>query len=83
MTANETTSGFEVFPLPTTFIHTSISEFAEAHKCDYVEAAGTMRFLLNKGIAKKVGKRRSTPFGRGKPTDIYEIPTEVNLKLVA
>jgi hypothetical protein len=83
MATNETTSGFEVFPLPTTVIHTSIQEFANVHKCDYVEAAGTMRFLLHKGVAKKVGKRRSSPFGRGKPTDIYEIPSEVSLKLIA
>ena len=45
MASNETTENFEVFPLPTKFIHTSISEFADVHKCDYVEAAGTMRFL--------------------------------------
>jgi hypothetical protein len=79
----ETTQGFTVFPLPTDMIQTSIQEFADVHKVDYVEAAGTIKFLRRKGIAKKVGKRYAAFGGRGKPTDIYELPAEINLRLSA
>jgi hypothetical protein len=83
MASNETTVGFEVLALPPVYVQVTIQEFATAHKCEYVEAAGTIRFLRHKGIAKKVGKRYAPFGGRGKPTDVYQIPTEINLKLSA
>ena len=75
---NETTNGFEVLPITS---RTTIAELATHHNCEYVEAAGFIRFLLSKGIVKLVDKRKAP--GRGKPTYIYEIPNDLNMKLVA
>lgn len=60
----------------------TIAELAAAKHVDYVVASGLLRYLIAQGHAKKVDKRKS-PNGKGKPTDIYEVPDEVNLKLAS
>lgn len=94
----EKTEGFEILPLPiepvqwlpmTAKVVTvppvkmSIKEFAERHKVDYLVAQGLIKFLEAKGLAFKVGTKKTSLSGKGKPTNVYEIPASCELKLVA
>jgi hypothetical protein len=92
MARNETTVGFEVYELPVvktavvvnslTHYKTSAKEFAELHKVDYATAQGFIKLLVAKGVAYEVSKRKVVG-ARGKPTNVYELPIKVELKLVA
>jgi predicted transcriptional regulator len=76
----ETTEGFVVFDLPT--YQTSAKEFAEKNDVDYATAQGFIKMLLKLGIAEQLQSRKVAG-QKGKPTNIYEIPVEVKLKLAA
>jgi hypothetical protein len=78
---NETTEGFEILELPT--YQTSIKEFGEKHKVDYPTAQGVIKYLVAKGLAHACGTRKAAGSGKGKPTNVYDVPKEVQLKLVA
>lgn len=73
----EQTEGFVVLDLPT--FKTSAKEFAERHGVEYVVAQNTLKFLVAKGIAKELEPLKIAG-KKGKPTNIYEVPTEVELK---
>lgn len=45
-------------------------------KADYLLVASFVNFLVRYGIAKKLDEKRAQPSGRGKPSDVYEIPHE-------
>ena len=76
----ETTEGFEILPLPT--YRSSVKEFAENAKVDYAVAQGFIKFLESKGLAVMVEKRKVAG-AKGKPTNVYELHTELRLNLVA
>ena len=78
---NETTEGFEVFPLDTP-IKTSIKEFGEKHGLDYLEAQGFIKAMVKLGHAKQLESRKIVG-QKGKPTNIYELPASITMKLVA
>lgn len=59
----------------------SIKELAEANGLDYLEAQGFIKTLVKLGKAK-MGAPRKVEGAKGKPTNIYLIPTELNFKLV-
>lgn len=80
MVRQETTEGFEILSLPT--YRTSAKEFAEKAGVDYAVAQGFIKYLVSAGIAKEVEKRK-TVGAKGKPTNVYELPTELRLKLAA
>jgi hypothetical protein len=79
MARNETTEGFCVYPET---IRVSKKNLAEKYKLDYLTAQGLVSYLLATGNAKLVDKRKS-PSGKGKPTEIFEIPVEVTLHFAA
>jgi response regulator of citrate/malate metabolism len=78
--AREMTDGFEILPLPT--YRTSAKEFAEKAGVDYAVAQGFIKYLVSQGFAKEVEKRKVVG-AKGKPTNVYELPTELRLKLAA
>lgn len=59
----------------------SIKELAEANDLDYLEAQGFIKTLVKLKVAK-MGTPRKIEGAKGKPTNIYLIPTELNFKLV-
>ena len=82
MAQNETTIGFEVLPIVPDTICVSKKELAKKYKMDYISAQGLVSFLVATGKAKLVAKRKSLS-GKGKPTEIFEIPTVVTLEFAA
>ena len=64
-----------------TVFELSIKELAEANDLDYLEAQGFIKTLVKLGKAQ-MGKPRKIEGAKGKPTNIYLIPTELNFKLV-
>lgn len=57
-------------------------EFSEKTGTVYAEAANTLKFLAARGVIKDAGKRPQAS-GRGKPSNLFEIPEgEITLKLV-
>lgn len=81
MAKNETTQGFEVYPLEAT-IRVSKRQLADKYKLDYIAAQGLVQFLVATGKAKVVAKQKSAS-GKGKPTEIFEIPETVTLNFAA
>lgn len=61
---------------------TSVKELAEKHGVEYADARGMVKWLEKVGHAKIVEKRPAAS-GKGKPTDIYELPDSVTLNLAA
>jgi hypothetical protein len=59
---------------------TSVKELAESAGVDYAVAGGLVKFLESRGIAKLVEQRKRED-GRGKPTNIYEVPETVTVEL--
>lgn len=57
------------------------NEFAALHGVDYAIAAGTLKFLLAKGIVTEAGNRPSAT-GKGKPSTLYNIPATWSVELV-
>jgi hypothetical protein len=80
MAQSELTEGFEVFELPT--YQTSAKEFAEKEGVDYAVAQGFIKLLVKRGVAVQLASRKIEG-QKGKPTNIYELPTNVSLKLAA
>ncbi len=76
---DETTVGFQVFPLP---YETSVKEFGTKYGVDYATAQGFIKFLLAHGLARQAGFRKNVT-GKGKPTTVYELPGDVTIKLAA
>ena len=52
----------------------SIKELAEANGLDYLESQGFIKTLVKLGVAKQVASRK-VEGQKGKPTNIYMIPT--------
>lgn len=59
----------------------SVAEFAAKHGVDYATANGLVKFLEAKGLATLGEKRKAAGSGKGKPTNIYTLPTSVTLVL--
>ena len=59
----------------------SIKEMAEANGLDYLEAQGFIKTLVKLGKAK-MSTPRKVEGQKGKPTNIYLIPTELTFKLI-
>lgn len=59
---------------------TTIKQLAEKQGVEYAEAQGLVRYLECKGIAKKVGVLKN-PAGKGKGSDIWELPETINVVL--
>lgn len=76
----ETTDGFVVFELPT--YRTSAKEFADKYGVDYPTAQGFIKYLVKRGVARQLEARKVVG-QKGKPTNIYELPIDVQLKLSA
>ncbi len=55
-------------------------EFASKWGTDYTNAVGFIKFLESKGQATKAGKQK-TPSGKGKPSDVYSIHSELTISL--
>jgi transcription initiation factor IIE alpha subunit len=60
-------------------IRTTTKEFAERLGVEYQVAAGLLRYLKEKGLAKIV-ETRPNPSGKGKGSDVYELPTSIALE---
>lgn len=58
----------------------SIKELAEANGLDYLDAQGFIKTLVKLGKVN-VGTPRKVEGQKGKPTNIYLIPTELGFKL--
>jgi hypothetical protein len=59
-------------------------EFAALEGVDYQTAAGTLRYLRDKGLIKEgktrpVAKTKTNPSGRGKPSQEYLMPAAITL----
>lgn len=67
-------------PFDTAF-ELSIKELAEANNLDYLEAQGFIKTLVKLKLAK-MGAARKVEGQKGKPTNIYLIPTEFSFKLI-
>ncbi len=52
----------------------STTELAEKMGCEYAVASAVLKWLEQKGIAKKAGSRPNAG-GRGKAATLYTIPT--------
>ncbi len=59
----------------------TIKQFATTQQIEYVIAAGLVRYLKDRGIAKKVGTEKTK--GAPKASDVYEIPCEIRISLSA
>ena len=57
-------------------------QLAERLHCEYADAAGLIRILEIKNLAKKAGML-APPSGKGKSSTIYELPEVVTFTLVA
>lgn len=58
------------------------NEFAALHEVDYAVAAGTLKFLLAKGIVTEAGSRPN-PTGKGKPSALFNVPETATVTLKA
>ena len=61
-------------------MQTTTNKFAEKHGVDYAVAAGAIKFLIAKGVAKQTGTEPN-PAGRGKGSSVFEIPETVTISL--
>ena len=59
----------------------TIAEFATANGVEYPVAAGTIKFLVAKGLVKEAGSR-SIEGKKGKPSQLFDVPDTVTLELV-
>lgn len=63
-------------------MRTSVTELAERLKVDYAHAQGLVKLLEKRGLATLFEKRPNKA-GKGKPTNIYELPDKIELDLTA
>jgi hypothetical protein len=56
----------------------SVKELAESLKCDYLEAQGFIKFGEAAGFIKLCGVRK-VEGKKGKPTNLYAVPSAVQL----
>ena len=58
------------------------AQFAEMTGVEYASAQGMLKYLCEKGLAKKIG---SVPAkgGKGKPSTLYSVPQRVELEFGA
>lgn len=60
----------------------TIKELASSLKVAYPVASALVALMVQYGEAKKVGKRpAATASGKGKPSDVYEIPDSFTVQL--
>ena len=59
----------------------TIKEFAAEIGEDYITTSALVKVLVGAGAAKEVGKRANPEGQRGKPSVLFEIPSEVELVL--
>lgn len=60
----------------------TVNELADDLKLDYATAQGLVKFLVEKKLATKAGTRPTTT-GKGKPSNVYELPERVEISLKA
>ena len=60
----------------------TVKELADELQLDYLTTQGLVKFLVEVGEAKKVGVR-PTASGKGKPSNVYELPEKVEINLKA
>lgn len=58
-------------------------QLAERLGVDYVVASSLLKLMVSRGAAKEVGKIKTSLTGKGKPSTVYEIPSEFTLSLSA
>lgn len=56
-------------------------QLAQRLGVDYVVAASLLKLMVSKGVAKEAGKIKTSLTGKGKPSTLYEIPSEFTLSL--
>lgn len=56
----------------TDYLNSDLAEGVE--KVDRLTVAGGINFLVQMGVIKKTGETRPAAGGRGKPSDVFEIP---------
>ena len=59
---------------------TTTKQFAAKHGVEYAQAAGVIKFLVKLGVASKV-RTEPNPAGRGKGSDVFEIPATATITL--
>ena len=59
----------------------TVKELADLMKIEYGQANVLVNLLLAKGIATKVGERKSQPSGRGKASGVFSLPRKIELSL--
>lgn len=55
----------------------TVAEFGEMVGCDYLTANNVIKFFVGRGVFKEGGKRPMPEGKRGKPSQLYIIPNEV------
>lgn len=60
----------------------TVKELAAKLDVDYAHAAGLVKIMEKKGLTK-VDHVRPNPAGRGKGSNVYELPDKIELNLVA
>lgn len=56
--------------------------FADKWEMDLPAASAFVKWLAKKGIAKKIGERKSNPNARGRMASVYQIPSEFTVKMI-
>lgn len=56
-------------------------QLAERLGVDYVVASSLLKLMVSRGVAREVGKIKTSLTGKGKPSTVYEIPGEFTLSL--
>lgn len=64
-------------------VQTTVKDFAKKHDLDYNQANQLLQMLTSKGVAKEVGKRKTSPTGKGRAATIFEVPTTLKFDLAA
>jgi hypothetical protein len=59
--------------------HVTAKQLAEKLNVPYLESYNLLQLLVSMGMATVVGKKRQP--GRGKPSEIYTIPREINFSV--
>lgn len=58
----------------------TVKELAQKMGVDYQVAHGFVKLLVSRNMAELVEKRKQ-PSGRGKPSNVYEIPEKLEITL--
>lgn len=56
----------------------TVKMFSEKHKMDYLSASAFLKGLTELGVVKLVRQQKSEN-GKGKPSNVYAVPTSITL----